>query len=88
MSSILNVPHQFINKIETCERRLDVYEFVQYCKALDIDPLGSYTNLWMQVADDPEFSEENIIYDLPNTSPTISVVMPDSHRNAHEKTKP
>jgi len=34
----LDQPHSFIGKIETAERRLDVYEFVQYCKALNLDP--------------------------------------------------
>ena len=34
----LETPHSFIGKIEQNSRRLDVGEFVQYCKALDIDP--------------------------------------------------
>ena len=36
---LIDEPHQFIGKLESAERRLDVYEYVQYCKALDIDPL-------------------------------------------------
>ena len=31
-------PHSFIQKVESMERRIDVYELVQYCKALDQDP--------------------------------------------------
>jgi transcriptional regulator with XRE-family HTH domain len=34
----LDVPHSWVQRIESLERRLDVYEFVQYCHALDIDP--------------------------------------------------
>jgi len=37
---LIDEPHQFIGKIETYERRLDVYEYIQYCKALGIDPLN------------------------------------------------
>lgn len=35
----LEVPHSFICKVEQGERRLDVVEFIQYCKALDISPI-------------------------------------------------
>jgi len=38
LAAIIDEPHQFIGKIETGERRLDVYEYVQYCEALDINP--------------------------------------------------
>jgi len=34
----LDEPHSFIGKIESAERRLDVYEYVVYCEALGIDP--------------------------------------------------
>ena len=34
----LDEPHSFVGKIETAERRLDVYEYVVYCKALGLDP--------------------------------------------------
>jgi len=35
----LGVPHSFVGKIEQGERRLDVVEFLQYCKVLGISPL-------------------------------------------------
>lgn len=38
MAALLGVSHSFIQKTEDCERRLDVYEYVQYCEALDVDP--------------------------------------------------
>jgi len=34
----LDEPHQFVVKVETCERKLNVFEYVQYCDALKIDP--------------------------------------------------
>ncbi|WP_349677399.1 helix-turn-helix transcriptional regulator [Agaribacterium haliotis] len=38
LSDILGESHSLVQKVECLERRLDVYEYVQYCKALDIDP--------------------------------------------------
>jgi len=38
-SELIDEPHQFVGKVETGERRLDIYEYVQYCKALNIDPV-------------------------------------------------
>ncbi|MFT5674330.1 MAG: hypothetical protein ACI808_000245 [Paraglaciecola sp.] len=35
---LLDEPFQFVTKIETCQRKLNVYEFIQYCEALKIDP--------------------------------------------------
>lgn len=34
----LDVPHSVVQKIESLERRLDVFEYVKYCNALGIDP--------------------------------------------------
>ena len=31
----LGVVHSFVGKVETGDRRLDVFEFVEYCAALD-----------------------------------------------------
>ena len=30
--------HQFVNKVETFQRKLNVYEYVQYCQALNLQP--------------------------------------------------
>ncbi len=38
LAVIIDEPHQFVGKIESGERRLDVYEYVQYCQALEINP--------------------------------------------------
>lgn len=35
----LGVVHSFIGKVETGDRRLDVFEFIEYCKGLDLDPI-------------------------------------------------
>lgn len=35
----LGVPHSFVGKVETGERRLDVVEYVEYCKVLGINPI-------------------------------------------------
>lgn len=34
----LGVVHSYVGRIETFERRLDVYEYVKYCHALNLDP--------------------------------------------------
>mgnify|MGYP003572787637 CR=1 FL=1 len=39
LAQIIGTPHSFIGKIEHQERRLDVIEFVRYCKALEVDPV-------------------------------------------------
>ncbi len=37
LGRILDEPHQFVVKVETCERKLNVFEYVQYCNALGLD---------------------------------------------------
>ena len=34
----LNVSHSIVGKIEDGSRKLEVFEFIEYCKALEIDP--------------------------------------------------
>lgn len=34
----LGKPHSFVHKSEIGERRLDVLEFVELCRAMDLDP--------------------------------------------------
>lgn len=38
----LDVVHSLVGKVEKGERRLDVIEFINYCKALDISPNDFY----------------------------------------------
>ena len=38
LADLIDEPHQFIGKVESGERKLDVYEYVQYCQALNIEP--------------------------------------------------
>jgi len=37
-SEEVDLHHSIIGKIETGDRRLDVVEFIQYCKALEVEP--------------------------------------------------
>ena len=37
LAVLLNIHHSIVGKIETGERRLDVIEFIEYCKKLDAD---------------------------------------------------
>lgn len=39
LAPLLDVPHSFIGKVEQGERRLDIVEYIQYCEALEADPL-------------------------------------------------
>jgi transcriptional regulator with XRE-family HTH domain len=34
----LDVVHSFVQRVETLERRLDVYEYVVYCRTLGLNP--------------------------------------------------
>lgn len=35
---LIEEPHSFVQKVESGERRLDLYEYVTYCFALNLDP--------------------------------------------------
>ena len=35
----MGVLYSFIGKIETGDRRLDIFEFIAYCKGLELDPV-------------------------------------------------
>lgn len=39
LSQIIGTPHSFIGKVENQERRLDIVEYLRYCKALEVDPI-------------------------------------------------
>jgi len=34
----LDEPHSFVQKVEILERRLDIFEYVEYCRALGLNP--------------------------------------------------
>ena len=36
---LIDDPFQFVSKVESGQRRLTVHEFVQYCEALDLNPM-------------------------------------------------
>lgn len=42
----LGKPQSFIAKIEGCERRVDVVEFLQIAKAIGIDPMPIVRGAW------------------------------------------
>ncbi|MBU2977891.1 helix-turn-helix transcriptional regulator [Alteromonas sp. C1M14] len=44
LAALIDESHQFVNKVETCQRRLNVFEYVQYCEALGLTP-GDGLNL-------------------------------------------
>lgn len=41
-AEFIDESHQFVNKIETCKRKLNVFEYYQYCKALELDPCDGF----------------------------------------------
>lgn len=45
LANKLERPHSFIGKTEQQSRRLDVGEFIQYCIALDADPVEIFNKL-------------------------------------------
>ena len=38
LAIIIDEPFQYISKVETAQRKLGIHEYVQYCKALDLEP--------------------------------------------------
>lgn len=38
LGTLIDEPHSFVQKVESMERRLDVFEYIQYCKVLKINP--------------------------------------------------
>lgn len=39
LALIIDEPFQFVSKIETAQRKLNIHEYVQYCEALSLDPI-------------------------------------------------
>jgi len=46
LATRLDVHHSWIGRVELGERRLDVMEFVHYCKALEADPIEGLKRLF------------------------------------------
>lgn len=38
LGDILGEPHSLVQKVEANQRKLDVFQYVQYCSALELDP--------------------------------------------------
>lgn len=38
VGALIDEPFQFVSKVENIERKLNAYEFVQYCEALGLEP--------------------------------------------------
>ncbi|MDG4812688.1 helix-turn-helix transcriptional regulator [Hydrogenovibrio sp. 3SP14C1] len=45
---LLGKPHSFIGKIEVGQRRLDVIEFIWYCRSLGFDPIEGIRQLYTE----------------------------------------
>jgi len=55
LAAKLGTPHSFVGKIEQQTRRMDVGEFMVYCKALGQDPTAVFNTLFDTVeADESE----------------------------------
>ena len=55
----LGVVHSFVGKVETGDRRLDVFEFVEYCMGLEWNALEVLQN--MIDAYKPESSDTGVV---------------------------
>lgn len=38
LGEVIKEPHSFVQKVEANQRKLDIFQYVQYCEALKIDP--------------------------------------------------
>lgn len=47
----MNVLHSFIGKVETGDRRLDVFEFIEYCEALQLNAAEILQQLQQEIAE-------------------------------------
>ena len=45
LASRLKRPHSFVGRLEAGERRLDVVEFIEVARALDVDPAKLFAQL-------------------------------------------
>ncbi|MGB3727125.1 MAG: helix-turn-helix transcriptional regulator [Glaciecola sp.] len=52
VSEMTGVHHSVYGKMEQARRRIDIIEFVEYCKALEVDPLEG-VNVIINSMDNP-----------------------------------
>ena len=45
LGEIIKEPHSFVQKVEANQRKLDIFQYVQYCEALKIDPAETLTSV-------------------------------------------
>lgn len=38
VGKLIGEHHQLVSRIETLQRKLNIYEYIQYCEALEINP--------------------------------------------------
>lgn len=43
--ALMGEGHQFVEKVEKSQRKLNVYEYIQYCEALSLDPCHGFNLL-------------------------------------------
>ena len=49
LASELGVPHTWVSKVETGERRIDVIELCWFCRACGVDPSDITKRLLLQI---------------------------------------
>lgn len=45
LGEIIKEPHSFVQKLEANQRKLDIFQYVQYCEALKLDPAETLSAL-------------------------------------------
>lgn len=45
LATELRRPQSYVAKVEVCERRLDVYEYVEWTRVLELEPAEAITRL-------------------------------------------
>ena len=56
LANKLGKPQSFVSKLEKCERRIDVLEFIDVCAALGLDPAAQIRKLQRQAQGRDEVS--------------------------------
>jgi hypothetical protein len=45
LAAALKRPQSFVAKVEVCERRMDIYEYVEWTRAIGVDPAAAIRQL-------------------------------------------